>query len=147
MRQREVACDKKVVAGLFFVAIINTYYYSLIMNDIKTLSNRFVTRREAVLRQIAQIGPFIEGTLVKLPRKDCRHVAHRLTFKVEGKTHSVYVPLDRVKDVEAWIKEYKRLKKLIRDVTKASLGELRNHVRSRRASAAAPKSSACPRPR
>lgn len=117
------------------------------MNDIKTLSNRFVTRREAVLRQIAQIGPFIEGTLVKLPRKDCRHVAHRLTFKIEGKTHSVYVPLDRVKDVEAWIKEYKRLKKLIRDVTKASLGELRNHVRSRRASAAAPKSSACPRPR
>jgi len=117
------------------------------MNDIKTLSNRFVTRREAVLRQIAHIGPFIEGTLVKLPRKDCRHVAHRLTFKVEGKTHSVYVPLDRVKDVEAWIREYKRLKKLIRDVTKASLGELRNHVRSRRASAAAPKSSACPRPR
>jgi len=52
------------------------------MNDIKTLSNRFVTRREAVLRQIAHIGPFIEGTLVKLPRKDCRHVAHRLTARL-----------------------------------------------------------------
>jgi hypothetical protein len=117
------------------------------MNDTKPVQNRFVTRREAVLRQIAQIGPFIEGTLVKLPRKDCRHVAHRLTFKVKGKTHAVYVPLDRVKDVEAWIKEYKRLKKLIRSVTKASLGELHNHVRSRRASAAAPKSSARPRPR
>jgi len=117
------------------------------MNDAKPISNRFVTRREAILRQIADIGPFIEGTMVKLPRKDCRHVAHRLTFKVEGKTRAVYVPLDRVKDVEAWIKEYKRLKKLIRSVTKASLGELHNHVRSRRASAAAPKSSAHPRPR
>jgi len=104
-----------------------------------------VTRREAVLRQIAHLGPFSEGTLVRLPRKDCRHVAHRLTFKVAGKTRTVYVPLDRVEDVEAWTKEYKRLKTLIRAVTKASVGELRNHVRSRRARAAAPRSTAHPR--
>ena len=107
------------------------------MNDTKPVKNRFVTRREAVLRQIAGIGPFVEGTLVRLPRKDCRHVAHRLTSKVKGKTRAVYVPLDRVKDVEAWTKEYKRLKKLVRAVTEASLGELRNHVRSRRAGSAA----------
>jgi len=111
------------------------------MNSPKDLKNRFVTRREAVLRQIAGIGPFIEGTLVRLPRKDCRHVAHRLTFKVKGKTRAVYVPLDRVKDVEAWTRQYKRLKKLIRSVTKASLGELHNHVRSRRASLAARRNS------
>ena len=36
----------------------------------------------------------------------------------------MYVPLDRVKDVEAWTKEYKRLKQLIRAVTLAALGEL-----------------------
>jgi hypothetical protein len=107
------------------------------MKDAKPIRNRFVTRREALLRQIADIGPFIEGTLVKLPRKDCRHVAHRLTSKVKGKTRAVYVPLDRVRDVEAWTKEYRRLKKLIRAVTLAALGELRNHVRSRRASLAA----------
>jgi hypothetical protein len=117
------------------------------MNSQNNRPNRFVTRREAVLRQIAHIGPFIEGTLVKLPRKDCRHVAHRLTFKVKGKPRAVYVPLDRVKDVEAWTKEYKRLKTLIRSVTKAALGELHNHVRSRRASAAAPRSSVPHRPR
>ena len=142
-----MACEKNVVACHFFVAIIGTYKYILIMNSKKPIANRFVTRREAALRQVAGIGPFIEGTLVKLPRKDCRHVAHRLTFKVEGKTRAVYVPLDRVKDVEAWIKEYKRLKKMIRAVTKASLGELRNHVRSRRASAAAQKSFGRPRRR
>lgn len=95
--------------------------------------NRFVTRREAILRQIADIGPFIEGTLVKLPRKDCRHVAHRLTSKVKGKTRAVYVPLDRVEDVEAWTKEYKRLKKLVKAMTQTSLQDLRNHVRARRA--------------
>jgi hypothetical protein len=112
------------------------------MKDTKPIKNRFVTRREAALRQIVGIGPFIEGTLVRLPRKDCRHVAHRLTFKVKGKTKAVYVPLDRVKEVEAWTKEYKRLKKLIRSVTESSLGELRNHVRSRRASAAAQRNCA-----
>lgn len=112
------------------------------MNAIKTHKNRFVTRREAILRQIASIRPFIEGTMVKLPRNDCRHVAHRLTFKVKGKTRAVYVPLDRVKDVETWRREYKRLRKLIRAVTRASLGELRNHVRARRAREAAQRNSA-----
>ncbi|HET8562242.1 MAG TPA: DUF6788 family protein [Candidatus Binatia bacterium] len=110
------------------------------MNRTITNKNRFVTRREAILRQIADIGPFIEGTLVRVPRKDCRHVAHRLTSKVKGKTRSVYVPLERVKDVEAWTKEYKRLKKLIRDVTENSLQDLRHHVPSRRARLAAQKS-------
>ena len=107
----------------------------------KPVKNRFVKRREAVLRQIAGIGPFIEGTLVKIPHKGCRHVAHRLTYKVDRKTHAVYVPLDRVKDVESWTKEYKRLKELIKAVTKASLGELRNHVRSRKASRGGPRTS------
>ncbi len=116
------------------------------MKAMQTPKNRFVTRRAAVLRQIAGIGPFIEGTLVKVPRKDCRHVAHRLTSKVQGKTRAVYVPLERVKEVEAWTKEYKRLKHLIRAVTAAGLGELRNHVRSRRASLAAQKSCGYPRP-
>ena len=105
------------------------------MNTKQNAKNRFVTRREAALRQVAGIGPFIEGTLVKVPRKDCRHVAHRLTFKVDGKTKTVYVPLDRVEEVERWTKEYKRLKRLIKAVTRSSLGELRNHVRSRRAAA------------
>jgi hypothetical protein len=111
------------------------------MKTQKTVKNRFVKRREAVLRQIAGIGPFIEGTLVKIPHKGCRHVAHRLTYKIDRKTHAVYVPLDRVKDVETWTKEYRRLKGLIKAVTKASLGELRNHVRSRKASQGAPKTN------
>ena len=117
------------------------------MNKTKPIKNRFVTRREAILRQIAGIGPFIEGTLVKLPRKDCRHVAHRLTSKVKGRTRAVYVPLDRVKDVETWTKEYKRLKKLIRAVSETAVRELRNHVPSRRASSAAQRSLDRPRPR
>lgn len=107
------------------------------MNAKNTVKNRFVTRREAALRQVAGIGAFIEGTLVRVPHKDCRHVAHRLTFKVAGKTKTVYVPLDRVEEVEQWTKEYKRLKRLIKAVTRSSLGELRNHVRSRRAAASA----------
>jgi hypothetical protein len=79
------------------------------VNAKNTVKNRFVTRREAALRQVAGIGAFIEGTLVRVPHKDCRHVAHRLTFKVAGKTKTVYVPLDRVEEVEQWTKEYKRL--------------------------------------
>jgi len=55
------------------------------MNEEKTVENRFATRREAALRQIAGIGPFIEGTLAKVPHKTCKHVAHRLTFKASAR--------------------------------------------------------------
>lgn len=67
-------------------------------------------------------------------------------IKVKGKTHAVYVPLDRVKDVEAWTQAYKRLKQMVRNVTQASLGELRNHVRSRRANSVAQRNFAHRRP-
>ena len=99
----------------------------------KAPENRFVTRRKALLLQLAQVEPFIEGTLVRIPHKDCRHVAHRLTYKTLGKTRAVYVPLDRVEEVIQWTKAYKRLKRLIRSISEASQRDLRNHVRSRKA--------------
>jgi len=37
------------------------------MKTTTVVRNRFVTRREAILRQIAHIGPFIEGTLARIP--------------------------------------------------------------------------------
>jgi hypothetical protein len=93
--------------------------------------NRFETRRQAYLRQIGSVGAFVEGTLVRIPHKSCRHVAHRLTFKVKGKTKAVYVPVDRVDDVIQWTRNYRLLKKLIRKVTAQSLAILHHHVRAR----------------
>ena len=101
--------------------------------------NRFEKRRAACLKQIKALGPFVEGTLVRIPHKSCRHVAHRLTFKVKGKTRAVYIPIDLVDETIQWTKTYRRLKKLIRAVTTQSLAILQRHVRA--------KAGAKPRPR
>lgn len=95
--------------------------------------NRFEKRRNAYLKQLGAIGPFVEGTLVRIPHKTCRHVAHRLTFKVKGKTQAVYVPVDLVEDVIQWTNHYRRLKQLIRQVTTQSLAILHHHVPAKRA--------------
>lgn len=89
-------------------------------------------RRDVLLRQLAEVGPFVEGSIVRLPHPSCDHVAHRLTFKVQGRTKAVYVPVDLVEEVELWHRNYKRLKKLVRQITKASLAILHRHVPEKR---------------
>ena len=103
------------------------------MKTIKKVENRFAVKRKAYLKEIASIGPFVEGTLVSIPRKNCAHIARNLTFKVKRKTKTVYVPIDRANEVIQWTKEYRKLKKLIKSVTKMSLAILQNHVRMKRA--------------
>ncbi len=93
--------------------------------------NRFEKRRIAYLKQIKAIGPFVEGTLVRIPHPSCAHVAHRLTFKVKGKTRTVYIPVDLVDEAIQWTQNYRRLKKLIRAVTTQSLAILHHHVRAK----------------
>ena len=95
--------------------------------------NRFEKRRFAFLKQIAAIGPFVEGTLVRIAHPTCRHVAHRLTFKVKGKTRAVYIPVDLVDEAIQWTQHYRRLKQLIRSVTTQSLAILHHHVPAKRA--------------
>lgn len=93
--------------------------------------NRFEKRRTAHLKQLRSIGPFVEGSLVRIPHKSCRHVAHRLTFKVKARTKAVYIPVDLVEKTIQWTQNYRRLKKLIRRVTTQSLAILHHHVRAK----------------
>lgn len=98
-----------------------------------TSVKRLRQRQRALLRQIARVGPFVEGTLVRLPHPTCAHVAWRLTFKVRGKTQAVYIPVDLVEEVQIWHRHYRRLKKLVRQQTKASLAILHRYVAEKRA--------------
>ena len=98
-------------------------------------------RREALLRKIARIGPFIEGSLCAVKRRGCREPGWQLTWKQAGKTRTVYVPMELVPEVKKWVEEHRKLKALIRKVTAKSLGIIRNHTARRRAAARAPASS------
>jgi hypothetical protein len=97
------------------------------------LPNRHTTLRAAALARIAQTEPFLEGSLCPVQRPGCQKPGWHLTFKQKGKTRTVYVPMDLVAEVKSWTQNYKRLKKLIREVSRHSLGLIHGHVASRRA--------------
>jgi len=89
--------------------------------------------REAAMREIAGVGVFMEGTLSKFLRAGRRAPGWQVTFKQKGKTRTVYVPIELVPEVQAWTREYKRLKRLVRKVTAQSLAIVRRHGAVRRA--------------
>jgi hypothetical protein len=108
------------------------------MESVGTLEKR----RDARLKSLASVGPFISASLSRV-RTRCgnpscrrasgeRHVAHILTKKVKGKTVSAYVPKDLLTEAERWTREWKRLKKILSEVSELSERIVRVHGRSRR---------------
>ncbi len=97
--------------------------------------SRFETRQNAAVKRLAQVGPFVQGTLVRIKHPTCKHVAHRLTFKVRGKTKAVYVPVDLIKEVTQWTRNYRILKELMRLINRRSLAIIHQHVPAKRAAA------------
>jgi hypothetical protein len=87
-------------------------------------------------------GPFVAASLVSFRRECGRpgchcqsgegHLAHHLTFKVKGKTHSVYVPQDLLPEVQQWVREHQRLKPLMRHISQLALAQIQAHVTERR---------------
>ena len=93
------------------------------------------------VQQFIAKGPLLAASLVEIAkhcgRSGCRcqsghkHVGHYLTFAENGKTHTVYVPHDLLKEVRAWIQEHKRLKQLGREISQLSIARVRGHVKAR----------------
>jgi uncharacterized protein DUF6788 len=56
------------------------------------------------------------------------HTAWHLTFNVEGKTRTVYVPLDLLDEVRLWIAQHKRIKALLAEIHTLSVALVRTHA-------------------
>lgn len=103
------------------------------MNPSAIVSNRHTRARQSTLRQIAQLGPFMEGSLSPFKRSGCSEPGWHLTFKQRGRTRTLYVPMELVAEVKQWTRNYRHLKALIRQVTRHSRALVRGHVANRRA--------------
>src|SRR5258708_10920580 len=103
------------------------------MNPSAIVCNRHSRARESTLRQIARIGPFLEGSLSPFKRPGCTQPGWHLTFKQRGRTRTLYVPIELVAEVKKWNLNYRRLKRLIRQVTRHSLALIHRHPSNRRA--------------
>ena len=103
------------------------------MNLSVIVPNRHTQDRQAALRQIAQLGPFIEGSLCAFKRPGCTQPGWHLTFKARGRTRTLYVPMELVAEVKQWTLNYRHLKRLIRQVTRHSRALVHGHLANRRA--------------
>ena len=103
------------------------------MNPGTIIPNRHTRARESTLRQMAQIGPFLEGSLSPFKRPGCTQPGWHLTFKQRGRTRTLYVPMELVVEVKQWTLNYRHLKRLIRQVTRHSRALIHGHLANRRA--------------
>ena len=127
-------CRKKCSSGTFFCCLFVGSMYTADMKTKTMRSNRHQKLQASYLKQIAQIGPFVEGSLCEFKRRSgSKSSSWHLTYKLEGKTHTVYVPVGMVEEVRQWTQEYRRLKDLIRKVTKQSMALVHRYAASQRA--------------
>jgi hypothetical protein len=108
--------------------------------DHPTLVHRMIQSR---LKQLATTTPVLAATLAsyshRCGRPGCRcrhggplHTGQHLTVKDHGQTRSVYVPKDLIPQVQAWIAEHKRLKRLLKELQQLTLALVRTHATHRR---------------
>jgi hypothetical protein len=97
---------------------------------------------QARVKEFKLNGPFVAASLGAFRRKCGRpgchcqsgegHLAHRLTFKIKGKTRSVYVPQDLLPEVQQWVREHQRLKPLMRHISQLALAQIQAYVPDQR---------------
>jgi len=99
------------------------------------LRNRHTVKRAAYLRQLGRVGPFVEGSLCQVRRPHSAKPAWQLTFKVKGRTQTVYVPVGLAQEVRQWAQAHRHVKRLARLISRQSLAIIRRHTANQRAAA------------
>jgi hypothetical protein len=100
-------------------------------------------KRDALIKKLADIGPFVDGSFAKVKRrcgnknckcylKDEKHESYYLMYKAKGVTKAVYIPVDLEEEVRAWNKEHKRLKRLIAEISKTNKDIIKRYVGEKR---------------
>ena len=102
-------------------------------------------RREALLKRLARLSPFLGGSLVLAgrvcgyPRCACasgkKHPTYYLTWSKKQKTRTLYIPLDLLKEAQNWVEEYQKLKWIIGQMNDVQRQILRRYVKEKRVKA------------
>ena len=99
-------------------------------------------RRNAKIKELGAIGPVLCGSLttikVKCGNPECRcakgekHTSNILTKKVSGKTKATYVPVEMVDEAKEWTENYRKAKKLLKEISNCNEMILKKYVRTRK---------------
>lgn len=115
------------------------------MNKYKIkINTAWLTRKRAsLLKKLSDIGPFVEGSLVKVKKrcgnKNCKcyllgqkHECYYLQYKLNGITKGIYIPVDLMDEVREWNKQYKKLKKIIAEVSRTNKEIIKRHLEEKK---------------
>lgn len=100
-------------------------------------------KRNGLLKELAGIGPFVDGSLVKVKRtcgnKNCKcylkgekHESYYLHYKAKGVTKAVYIPVDMEDTVRQWNDNHRKLKEIVAEISRANREIIRRHVKEKR---------------
>ena len=98
----------------------------IILTDNK--KRHLIKKQRLLIRQLSHVGPFITGSVSRLYRicgtKNCRcstggkkHEALYLTWKEDQNTKSLYIPVSMHAETTQWVRNYKKLKKMIKKIS------------------------------
>lgn len=94
--------------------------------DHPTLIRRMIDAR------LKRLGPRCAPLAASLVRQSGSRGGWQLTFKDEGKTQTVYVPKSLTQEVRASIREHRRIRALLQEITQLRLAAVRAHVQAGR---------------
>ncbi len=87
--------------------------------------------RDARLAELQGAGPFVRAYLrlvdVRCGSPTCHcatgkgHPSYYLVVKRDGKTETRYVRKDRLEEVRGWLRQYKRVKRLVQEISELTL--------------------------
>jgi len=82
--------------------------------------------------RIKKLLPRCTPLAASLGRRSGNTEGYHLTLKENGKTRTVYVPKDLKEEVTSSIREHRRIKRLLREITELELARIRAHVTHRK---------------
>lgn len=98
-----------------------------------------IRKRDGLIKKLADIGPFVDGSFVKIKRRcgnrNCKcylkgekHESYCLMYKAAGVTKAIYVPVDLEDEVKKWNLEHKKLKRIIAEVSRTNKEIIKRHA-------------------
>ena len=110
----------------------------------KVSINVLKMRVRAKIKELGNAKPFISGSFIRTSRKcgnpNCqcanggpKHPCCMLSSKVKGKTKGIYIPVAIADEVESWVKEHQRIKKIIKEIAGMNEQIIRMYVTTSRA--------------
>ena len=110
----------------------------------KVSINVLKMRVRAKIKELGNAKPFISGSFIRTSRKcgnpNCqcanggpKHPCCMLSSKVKGKTKGIYIPVAIADEVESWVKEHQRIKKILKEIDGMNKQIIRMYVTTSRA--------------